>query len=273
MNIEGLKRRKKALKLTNKDIAELTGIPVSTVNKIFSGATKSPRYDTLLAIEDAIGKKEIQSDKITRYEYGVSTDNPMMVRETSNYALNTRKYTEKDLDELPPGNFAELMDGILYFKGMPSLTHERMIARIRTVIDRYIETHHGECETFSSHFAMRLRDEENAEETNVLLPDIMVVCNPDLLTEELCDGPADWVIEVASPYNSKNDYQKKAYHYRVGGVREYWIVDSQKRIVTVFNYESERMERMEGITIYSFEEEIPVMIYPGFSICIQALGF
>lgn len=37
MDIFGLKRIKKASKLTNKEIAELSGIPVSTVNKIFPG--------------------------------------------------------------------------------------------------------------------------------------------------------------------------------------------------------------------------------------------
>lgn len=272
MDIKNLKMRKKALKLTNQNIADLTDIPVSTINKIFSGATKSPRYDTLLAIEDVIGKKEMESDEITRYEYGKCMDNPMMVKETSNYAFTSRRYTEKDLDQLPPGSFAELMDGVLYFKGMPSLTHERIICRMTKKINDYIEKHHGSCEVFSSHYAMRLRDADaKGDETNVMLPDIMVVCNPDILTEELCDGPADWIVEVVSPYNAKNDYQKKSYHYRKGGIREYWIVDPQKRIVTVFDYESEQMTQQEGITIYSFEEQIPVRIYPGFSICLQEI--
>ena len=37
MNIEELKKMKEKAKLTNQEIADLSGIPVSTVNKIFSG--------------------------------------------------------------------------------------------------------------------------------------------------------------------------------------------------------------------------------------------
>ena len=43
MDIEDLKQMKKQAGLTNQEIADLSGIPVSTVNKIFSGATKNPR--------------------------------------------------------------------------------------------------------------------------------------------------------------------------------------------------------------------------------------
>ena len=58
MDISDLKRMKKEAGLTNADIAGLSGIPVSTVNKIFSGATKNPRYATLLAIEQVLATKE-----------------------------------------------------------------------------------------------------------------------------------------------------------------------------------------------------------------------
>ena len=45
-----LKELKKETGMTNAQISELSGIPVSTVNKIFSGATQNPRYATLLAL-------------------------------------------------------------------------------------------------------------------------------------------------------------------------------------------------------------------------------
>lgn len=51
MDIEELRQRKKEAGLTNARIAQLSGIPFSTVNKVFSGATDNPRYRTYLAIE------------------------------------------------------------------------------------------------------------------------------------------------------------------------------------------------------------------------------
>ena len=49
MTIQEMKNRKKELGYTNQMIADLSGVPLSTVNKLFSGATASPRRSTLLA--------------------------------------------------------------------------------------------------------------------------------------------------------------------------------------------------------------------------------
>ncbi len=35
-------------------MADLSGIPLGTIQKIFSGETKSPRYDTLMALEQLL---------------------------------------------------------------------------------------------------------------------------------------------------------------------------------------------------------------------------
>lgn len=55
----------------------------------------------------------------------------------------------------------------------------------------------------------------------------------------------------------------RRFKYRNAGVREYWIVDSAREVVTVYRFEKETMEQ------YSFAESIPVGIYDGFSISIQ----
>ncbi len=47
INLEKIKQRKKDLHLTNQELAERSGVPLGTINKIFSGATKSPKYKCL----------------------------------------------------------------------------------------------------------------------------------------------------------------------------------------------------------------------------------
>ena len=54
MAFENLRKRKKELKLTNKDLAEKSGIPISTVSKILGGTTAKPRRDTLRALEKVL---------------------------------------------------------------------------------------------------------------------------------------------------------------------------------------------------------------------------
>ena len=58
MRIEELKERKRALGYTAKQVAELSGVPLGTVQKIFSGHTKAPRYETLRALEKVLAYAE-----------------------------------------------------------------------------------------------------------------------------------------------------------------------------------------------------------------------
>ena len=55
MNHEIINEKKKLLGLTNAQIAERTGITLSTLDKITSGANQNPKLDTLQAIAAVIG--------------------------------------------------------------------------------------------------------------------------------------------------------------------------------------------------------------------------
>ena len=58
MNLELWKKIKKEKKLTLNDISILSNIPKRTVDDIFAGVTKSPRTDTVEAIEKALGLRQ-----------------------------------------------------------------------------------------------------------------------------------------------------------------------------------------------------------------------
>lgn len=47
---------KRQSKMTTQDIADASGVPVGTLNKLFSGETKDPRLKTLNAVLKAMGK-------------------------------------------------------------------------------------------------------------------------------------------------------------------------------------------------------------------------
>ena len=116
MDISHLKELKKQSGFTNNQISELSGIPLSTVNKIFSGVTANPRYATLLAIEEVLVTKE----KVP-FTYDKLQEMPMMVRESAvPYQYHSREYSDKDVERLEEGVRAELIKGQLY---MLSLIH------------------------------------------------------------------------------------------------------------------------------------------------------
>lgn len=88
MTIEEMKNKKTELGLTNEMIAQSSGIPLSTIQKIMSGATKAPRRVTLEAIETVLltekQKKERSVARSVSGKTGFSYEQP---KEKSAYAV------------------------------------------------------------------------------------------------------------------------------------------------------------------------------------------
>ena len=99
----------------------------------------------------------------------------------------------------------------------------------------------------------------NEDDLNYVEPDISVICDLTKLDEKGCHGAPDWIIEIVSPGGKSRDSMTKLFKYRTAGVREYWIVDSEKQMVTVYAFEKDTVEQ------YDFGEEVPVGIYDGFT--------
>lgn len=168
-------------------------------------------------------------------------------------------YTIDDIYALADGERAELIDGKIYYMSPPSWTHQRISGYLYNEIYNYIKRNKGTCEVLAAPFAVFL----NNDDINYVEPDISIICDRSKLDEKGCHGAPDWIIEIVSPGNKPMDYLTKLFKYRTAGVREYWIVDSAKKRVTVYFFEKELMEE------YSFEEDVPVGIYEGFSIRIS----
>lgn len=168
-------------------------------------------------------------------------------------------YTIEDIYALPDGEHAELIDGQIYYMAPPSWRHQRISRKLHQAIANYIDGSYGECEALAAPFAVFL----NENDTNCVEPDISVICDLSKLDEKGCHGAPDWIIEIVSKSSKSRDYMTKLFKYRTAGVREYWIVDPEKQMTTVYAFEKNTVEQ------YNFEEDIPVGIYEGFSIKIE----
>lgn len=147
-------------------------------------------------------------------------------------------YTIEDIYDLPEGKRAEIIDGNIYFMAPTSRKHQEIVFNLSRKIADYIEQNTGECKVYISPFAVFL----NKDNKNYVEPDISVICDKSKLTENGCDGAPDWIIEVVSPSSQRMDYMVKLFKYRTAGVREYWIVDTAKNRVMVYNFEKDTLE-------------------------------
>ena len=168
-------------------------------------------------------------------------------------------YTIKDIYALPEGERAELIDGNIYYMAPPNRRHLDIIFSLSRRIADYIEAKNGDCKVYLAPFSVFL----NEDDKNYVEPDISIICDSDKLNDKGCVGAPDWIIEIVSPSSRKMDYYKKLFKYRMAGVKEYWVVDPDRKIVTVYEFKHDNMEE------YSFGEEVPVGIYEGFSIKVQ----
>lgn len=173
--------------------------------------------------------------------------------------LEEEMCTVRDIYTLPDGKRAELIDGQIYDMAPPSRTHQRLVHFLDRTIGNYIQSKGGDCEVYPAPFAVFLSDDDQ----NYVEPDISVICDVLKLDEKGCHGAPDWVVEVVSPSSKQMDYFRKLFKYNSAGVREYWIVDPLKELVTIYNFEQEIMEQ------YTFGEDVPVGIYEGFAISIR----
>lgn len=168
-----------------------------------------------------------------------------------------RIYTTADIYDLPDGQRAELIDGQIYYMAPPSRRHQKISMELSATIRDYIRSHNGSCEVYSAPFAVFLSEDDR----NYVEPDISVICDPNKLTDRGCTGAPDWIIEIVSPSSRRMDYFVKLFKYRSSGVREYWIVDPDKKQIIAYNFVNDDM------TPYTFTDSVKVGIYE--DLCID----
>lgn len=249
MDLKVLKQRKKELGLTNFELARISGVSLGTINKIFSGATKSPQMQTLDALIEALG--------LNTYHYEPNPE-PHYVREADpvyHISPNENSYTIADIDHLPDGVRAELIDGQIYYMAAPNRIHQKITFSLARKIADYIDTHHGTCEVYPGPFHVEWEEDDR----NHVEPDISVICDPSKLTDRGCLGSPDWIIEVVSPSNRQMDYLIKLNKYWANGVREYWIIDPQEKQIWVYQFSG--IDHKFLTRSYTFQDKVKVGIY------------
>lgn len=168
--------------------------------------------------------------------------------------VKERLYTVEDIEALPEGQRAELIDGVMYDMSAPTSAHQILSNLISYHITNYVLHNNGACRVVPAPFAVYL----NKDNTNYVQPDISVICDPNKISSRGGEGAPDWIIEIVSPTSVKMDYSIKLFKYRTAGVREYWIVDYIERQVVVYNFENN-----DEYQKYSFSDCVPVGIYNG----------
>ena len=259
MNLDEMKRLKKERGYSNEQICEWSGVPLGTVRKIFSGETKNPRFETLQALEKFFADPHAPNYPGPVYDFYPGQP-PVVVKERASEESHYRVYddggyTADDLDRLRgDSGWGELMDGVLINMTSATVTHQLIQSRLYTILQNYIDSKGGSCIPFTPPLDVYI--EKNKK--TVLQPDLIVICDRDLIQDEKIWGAPDFVVEILSPSTRFYDMHEKYLKYVAYGVREYWIVDPKLERVVVYDFEHDSL-----ITVYTFHDKIPVTIWDG----------
>ena len=240
MTIQEMKEKKKEKGYSYAWMAEHSGVPLGTIQKIFSGETENPRYDTLQALEGLFREPSMVCEPCAAYQVS--------------FPHTQGSYTVDDYRALPEEERVELIDGYFYDMAAPTPLHQLIGGEVYRQIANFIIEKGGSCIPLIAPVDIQL----DCDEKTMVQPDVAILCEDDKLKEWGVYGAPDFVLEVISPSTRRKDYTKKFSKYMAAGVREYWILDPYQQKLIVYFFESEVCPG-----IYGFNDPVPVGIYNG----------
>ena len=171
------------------------------------------------------------------------------------------RYTFADILNWDIDARIELIDGIPFMMAPPSTEHQRILMEILGQLYNFLQG--KKCQVFPAPFGVRLfseKEDRPEDETGLLEPDITVVCDRNKLDEHGCKGAPDFIVEILSPSSQRRDRLEKYNLYQMAGVREYWIVDPERKLVQAVALEDGQYPLPQ---VYTAADKAPVSVLEG----------
>ena len=172
-------------------------------------------------------------------------------------------YTYADYVKWDDGNRYELIDGAMYvMEPGASANHQGVNGELFRQLANFLLD--KPCKIFHPPFDVCL-NAGGDNDTTVVQPDLVIVSDLSKLDGKRCNGAPDMVVEVVSPSSARMDVLIKMNNYAKAGVREYWIVDPEDKLVRVCLLKSGKYD----FTDYVDVETIRVSVLDGCAIDVK----
>jgi Uma2 family endonuclease len=145
-----------------------------------------------------------------------------------------RGWTYEEFARLPDdGNRYEVIAGELYVTPAPGKVHQVVSARFHWLLRGFATEQHRLGEVLYAPIDVLFADGD------YLQPDIVFLRadHEHFWTKRGIEGPPDLIVEVISRSTAKRDRILKRERYARFGVPEYWIIDTDRRMVEVYRFQ------------------------------------
>ncbi|MCU0470675.1 MAG: Uma2 family endonuclease [Arcicella sp.] len=166
-----------------------------------------------------------------------------MANSLTNIDLNGR-YTYADYLKWSLEEYVELIKGKIFrMSPAPLSQHQILVHRLDVELGYYLKK--KTCQVFPAPFDVRLVNNglfSDEQITTVVQPDLCIVCDPSKIDRRGCLGSPDMIIEILSSSTAKKDLDEKYHLYEESGVKEYWVVFPDEKIISVYLLNQEKAE-------------------------------
>lgn len=144
-------------------------------------------------------------------------------------------------DETKTNPQYEIINGEVVMQARPAMYHIKIAGRLYNMFFNFLKG--KRCEAF-------MEPDLFLNENQNFIPDVVVVCNPDIIRQDGIYGAPDLVVEVLSPGTGKRDRKDKKDAYEAAGVREYWIVNPADKSIEAYHLVDRKLILDEVYQIY-----------------------
>jgi Uma2 family endonuclease len=123
------------------------------------------------------------------------------------------------------------------------------------------------CKVYPAPFDVRLFYKADESDDTVVQPDVTVICDEKKRGTEGCRGAPELVVEILSPSNTAIEMDRKFSLYMDAGVREYWIVAPEQKVVHVHRF----LDGKVSSRFYKADDTAVSEMLPGLEIPLQPI--
>ena len=140
------------------------------------------------------------------------------------------KLTYEDCVDLPDdGRRYEILDGELEVSPAPAPKHRAVSGNLFAILHAHVQER-GLGSVYYAPIDVILAD------TSIVQPDLVFIAvgRESIVSHRGIEGPPDLAVEILSPWSVRRDRVAKAALYARYGIRHYWLVDPDARVLEVY---------------------------------------
>ncbi len=165
------------------------------------------------------------------------------------------------------GKRHEIIDGEHFVTPSPNTRHQVLLGRLYFAIEQFLRQHKELGRVFMAPFDVVFT------RWDVVEPDLLFIAGDqaEILTDKNVQGSPALVIEILSPNTRAVDEQNKRRLFERAGVREYWLVDPDRDVVTVFRRQADGAFPREAELSHKANGVLTTALMPGLMIPLDEL--